>query len=263
MEVRFEMVKPRILVMRVAGTNCDRETEWAFRLAGGLPQRVHINRIKRGEVKMRDYQVLVIPGGFSYGDDISAGKVFANEIRHNIGNDINLFIEEGKPVIGICNGFQVLVKAGILPYPGRQSVTLGWNGSARFEDRWVHLKIEESVSPFFRGFPPVIKLPVAHAEGNLITENEDVLKKIENDRLVIFRYCAPDGTLKGYPYNPNGSTANIAGLASASGLVVGMMPHPERALFRCFYPDWHRDEKNGDVFGYGYMFFKNVVNFFR
>ncbi len=263
MEVRAAMVKPRILVMRVAGTNCDMETEWAFSLAGGLPQRIHINRIKKGEVKMKDYQVLVIPGGFSYGDDISAGKVFANEIRYNLSDDINLFVEEGKPVIGICNGFQVLVKAGILPYPGRQSVTLGWNDSARFEDRWVYLKIEESVSPFLKGLPPVIKLPVAHAEGKMITGNKDVLKKIENDRLIIFRYCAPDGTLKGYPHNPNGSEANIAGLTSASGLVLGMMPHPERAVSRYLYPDWHRDKKNGDGFGYGFRFFKNVVDYVK
>lgn len=260
MEVGTAMVKPKVLVMRVAGTNCDMETEWAFKLAGGLPERVHINRIKKGGKKMKDYQVLVIPGGFSYGDDISAGKVLANEIRHNINDDINLFIEEGKPVIGICNGFQVLVKAGILPYAGRQSVTLGWNDSARFEDRWVYLKIEKTASPFFKGFPPVIKLPVAHAEGRLLAENGSVLKKIEDDKLVLFRYCAPDGSLKGYPYNPNGSAGNIAGLTSPDGLVVGMMPHPERALLRYCHPDWHSDE-DGDAFGYGFSFFKNVVDY--
>jgi phosphoribosylformylglycinamidine synthase subunit PurQ / glutaminase len=262
-EERAEMVKPRILVMRVAGTNCDRETEWAFMLAGGLPERVHINRIKRGEVRMKDYQALVIPGGFSYGDDISAGRVLANEIKYNIGGDIRDFIGEDKPVIGICNGFQVLVKSGILPYEGRQSVTLGWNDSARFEDRWVYLKIEESVSPFLKGMPPVIRLPVAHAEGRLITEDEDVLRKIQDDRLVIFRYCGPDGSIKGYPYNPNGSMGSIAGLTSPNGLVLGMMPHPERAVSRHLFPDWHRDGGNTEETGYGYIFFKNVVNFFK
>jgi phosphoribosylformylglycinamidine synthase len=262
MEVGTAMVKPRILIMRVAGTNCDMETGWAFELAGGIPERVHINRIKKGEKKMKDYQVLVIPGGFSYGDDISAGKVLANEIRHNIGGDVNLFIGAGKPVIGICNGFQVLVKSGILPYAGKQSVTLGWNDSARFEDRWVYLKIEDSASPFFRGMPPVIKLPVAHAEGKLMAESGAVLKKMEEDKLVLFRYCAPDGSLKGYPHNPSGSAGGIAGIASESGLVVGMMPHPERAVLRCLHPDRHRDE-GGDDYGDGFKFFKNVVEYVK
>jgi len=254
------MVKPKVIIMRVAGTNCDAETEWAFRLAGGAPERIHINSIKKGEKRIKDYQVLVIPGGFSYGDDISAGKVLANEIRHNMSEEISRFMDDGKPVVGICNGFQVMVKAGILPYAGRQSVTLGWNDSARFEDRWVYLKVEESASPFFRGLPPVIKVPVAHAEGRLMAENDSVLKKIEEDRLVLFRYCAPDGSAEGYPHNPNGSAHNIAGLTSANGLVVGMMPHPERALLRYLYPDWHRG-RDGEEFGYGFRFFKNIMEY--
>ncbi|MCM8778066.1 MAG: phosphoribosylformylglycinamidine synthase I [Candidatus Omnitrophica bacterium] len=256
------MVRPRVLILRVGGSNCDRETEWAFSLAGALPERVHINRLKEGSKKLNDYQVLVIPGGFSYGDDISAGKVLANEIRHNLKEEINRFIEEKKPVIGICNGFQALVKAGILPWNGQQVVSLGWNDSARFEDRWVYLKIEGTVSPFFKGLPPVIKLPVAHAEGKFIPEDDDVLAKIEKENLVIFRYCDLDRSLKGYPYNPNGSVNNIAGISSPDGLIVGMMPHPERAILKYYYPDW-QNEKDREDTGYGLIFFRNIVRYCR
>lgn len=262
MEVRITMVKPRVLILRVAGTNCDNETEWAFRLAGAEPERVHINRIKRGEKKLSDYQALVIPGGFSYGDDISAGKVLVNEIKHNMGEDIDRFIGAKKPLIGICNGFQVLVKAGLLPWQGKQAVTLGWNDSARFEDRWVYLKTEKNASPFLKGFPPVIKLPVAHAEGKFTVDGDATLKKIEDDRLVFFRYCSPDGGQAEYPHNPNGSTGAIAGLTSASGLIVGMMPHPERALLKCFYPDSGEDE-DGEEYGYGCRFFRNIVEYIK
>jgi len=255
------MVKPRVLILRVGGTNCDMETEWAFHLAGASPERVHINRIKEGSKKLKDYQVLVIPGGFSYGDDISAGKVLANEIRHNLKEEIEIFIEEKKPVIGICNGFQVLAKSGILPWNGRQVVSLGWNDSARFEDRWVYLRIEETASPFFKGMPPIIKLPVAHAEGKFIVSDEEVLQRIEKGKQVVFRYCGPDGSLSGYPYNPNGSVKNIAGISSLDGLIVGMMPHPERALLKYYYPDKYK-EKDKEELGYGYIFFKNIVSYF-
>lgn len=255
------MVKPKILIIRVAGTNCDRETEWAFRLAGGEPERVHINIIKRGERKISDYRALVIPGGFSYGDDISAGKVLANEIKHNLWEDIKFFIERGRPVIGICNGFQVLVKGGILPWYGKQVVTLGWNDSARFEDRWVYLRVNTESSPLLTGMPPIIKLPVAHAEGKFIPEDDSVLKKIEDNNLVPFRYCDPEGNLAGYPYNPNGSVGNIAGLTSEGGLVIGMMPHPERAVLRYLYPDWHRERREKNEYGDGFLFFKNIVEY--
>ncbi|MCX8082479.1 MAG: phosphoribosylformylglycinamidine synthase I [bacterium] len=252
------MVKPRVLILRVGGTNCDRETEWAFALAGGIPERVHINRLKDGSKKLNNYQILVIPGGFSYGDDISAGKVLANEIRHNLREEIKRFIEDKKPVIGICNGFQVLVKSGIFPWEGRQVVSLGWNDSARFEDRWVYLKIEKTVSPFFKDMPPVIKLPVAHAEGKFIPKNKAVLERIEKGRLVIFRYCDADGNPAEYPFNPNGSINNIAGISSPDGLIVGMMPHPERAILKYYYPDW-QNKRTKEEAGYGLIFFRNVV----
>lgn len=257
------MVKPRVLILRVSGTNCDFETEWAFNRAGAAAERVHINRLKTGGKSLKDYQVLVIPGGFSYGDDISAGKVLANQIRYNLWDSILRFMEQGKPVMGICNGFQVLVKAGLLPWRGRQEVTLAWNQSARFEDRWVYLRVEDSVSPFFRGMPEVVRMPVAHAEGRFTVVDGASYRRIEKEKLVLLRYCDSKGRpAAGYPLNPNGSMGDIAGICDKSGLVVGLMPHPERALMKYFYPGALR-EGFVDGYGFGYPIFKNIVGYFK
>ena len=253
--------KPKVLILRTAGTTCDEETAWAFSLAGAIPERVHIKRIKEGSKKLKDYQILVIPGGLSYGNDISAGKVLANEIMNNLKEEIDRFIGEKKPIIGISNGFQVLVKAGILPWNDRQRVSLGWNDSAKFESRWTYLKIEDTASPFFKGMPSVIKLPVAHAEGKFIPENKDVLDRLEDEKLVACRYCDADGTSHaGYPFNPNGSVNDIGGICSPDGLIVGIMPHPERALLKYYSPDWRKEDK--EEYGYGFLFFKNLVAYF-
>ncbi|HDD64908.1 MAG TPA: phosphoribosylformylglycinamidine synthase I [Firmicutes bacterium] len=255
------MVKPRAIILRVAGTNCDVETEWAFNLAGGIAERVHINRIIEKEKKLDDYQILAIPGGFSFGDDIAAGKVLANQIKFRLWEEIENFIEKKKPVIGICNGFQVLVKSGILPWNSQQKVTLGWNDSGRFEDRWVYLKIEESRTPFLKGLPEIIKLPVAHAEGKFIPQNKRVLEKLKKNKQIIFRYCNSKGEMAGYPYNPNGSIENIAGICDETGLIIGMMPHPERCLLKYHLPDWLREEYF-EEYGYGFKIFKNMVEYF-
>ncbi|MCM8807419.1 MAG: phosphoribosylformylglycinamidine synthase I [Candidatus Omnitrophica bacterium] len=255
------MAKVRVLILRVGGTNCDFETEWAFNLAGGIAERVHINQIIKKEKKLKDYQILVIPGGFSYGDDIGAGKVLANEIRLKIWEEIERFIEEKKVILGICNGFQVLVKSGILPFNTKQLVTLEWNDSGRFEDRWVYLKIEENVSPFFKDIPEIIRMPVAHAEGKFLPKNEKVLHKIEKNKQVIFRYCDKDGNLKGYPYNPNGSINNIAGICSEDGLIIGMMPHPERCVLKYYYPDFLKFG-NKEIFTPSFKIFQNMIKYF-
>jgi phosphoribosylformylglycinamidine synthase subunit PurQ / glutaminase len=254
-------MKPRVVILRVAGTNCDRETEWAFSLAGALPERVHINEIIAGRRKLSEYQILVLPGGFSYGDDIGAGKVLANELRFLIRDEIGEFIGRKKPVLGVCNGFQVLVKAGLLPGPSaRQTVTLGWNDSGRFEDRWVHLKVEDSVCRFVRGLPDIIRLPVAHGEGKFIPSNDRVLAALEKRKQVVFRYAAPSGEHKGYPFNPNGSTAHVAGICDPSGLILGLMPHPERCLLKQHYPDWFRLD-DGETYGVGFSIFRNMVEY--
>jgi phosphoribosylformylglycinamidine (FGAM) synthase-like amidotransferase family enzyme len=138
---------------------------------------------------------------------------------------------------------------------------LEWNDSGRFEDRWVYLKVEESVSPFFDNLPEIIRMPVAHAEGKFLTKNKEVLKKIKEKKQVILRYCDKDGNLKGYPYNPNGSIENIAGICSEDGLIIGMMPHPERAILRYHYPDFLREEKN-EIFTPSFKIFQNMVKYF-
>jgi len=250
----------KVLILRVAGTNCDLETEWAFKLAGANPERVHINEIVKGKKKLKDYQILAIPGGFSYGDDIGAGKVLANEIRYKIWDQIEDFIKEKKPIIGICNGFQVLVKSGILPWNSEQTVTLGWNDSGRFEDRWVYLKVEESVCKFTEGLPEIIRLPVAHSEGKFIPKSDKVLQKLKRKKQIVFRYVSPDGKISGYPYNPNGSVDNIAGICDEEGIILGMMPHPERCLLKFHYPDWTRMEESVE-YGIGFKIFEKMVKY--
>lgn len=255
------MVKPRVLILRVAGTNCDWETEWAFQLAGGRPERVHINQIITGRVKLRDYQILVFPGGFSYGDDIAAGKVLANELTYLIKDQIETFLRAKKPILGICNGFQVLAKAGILPDGSfQQNVTLAWNDSGRFEDRWVYLKVEPGRCPFVQNLPSLIQLPVAHAEGKFVPKNSKILKRLEKNRQIVFRYICASGERKGYPYNPNGSVGNVAGICDSTGLILGLMPHPERCVLGIHYPDWLRREKP-ENYGVGFQIFRNVVEY--
>lgn len=254
-------MKVKVIILRVAGTNCDFETEWAFTLAGASVERVHINQIIRKEKKISDYQILVIPGGFSYGDDIAAGKVLANQIRMKLWDEIEKFISEKKVILGICNGFQVLVKSGILPFNSEQVVTLEWNDSGRFEDRWVYLKVEENLSPFFKGLPDIIRMPVAHAEGKFLPKDKKVLKEIEKNKQVVLRYCDRNGNLTGYPYNPNGSIGNIAGICSKDGLIIGLMPHPERAILKYYYPDFLKNEEKDD-FTPSFKIFKNMVKYF-
>jgi len=253
------VVKPRVCVLRVAGTNCDYETAWAFAAAGAVPERVHLNLIISGARRLTDFQILVIPGGFSYGDDIAAGRVLANELRYKIRDQISEFLSRKRPVLGICNGFQVLVKSGILPFGSGQKVTLGWNDSGRFEDRWVFLRTEETVCPFVRGLAPVIRMPVAHAEGKFIAPVR-VRRRLAEKGQVVFRYAAASGGPASYPDNPNGSEDDIAGICDSTGLVFGLMPHPERAALREHDPYWlrcgHDDQPPA-----GAQIFRNVVEY--
>ncbi|MCM8822584.1 MAG: phosphoribosylformylglycinamidine synthase I [Candidatus Omnitrophica bacterium] len=250
----------RILILRTAGTNCDLETEWACKLAGANPVRIHINEITSGREKILDFDVLLIPGGFSYGDDLGAGKVLANELILKCGEQIERFAEKKRPIIGICNGFQVLVKAGLLPVWKRRAATLVWNDSGRFEDRWVYLRVEKSISPFFYNLPEIIRMPVAHAEGKFVLRSETALKKIKRNKQIVLKYVDLSGEAGGYPCNPNGSVDGIAGVCNETGLIVGMMPHPERAVLEIHTPDWHRRPAQGE-FSFGYQFFKNVIKY--
>ena len=251
------MGKVRTLILRAPGTNCDVETAFAFEQAGAIITSVHINQLIRGEQRLADYQIMVIPGGFTYGDDISAGKVLANELRLKLGEDVRRFVDKGGLILGICNGFQVLVKAGILPdlaYVGSPQLTLTNNDSGKFECRWVYLLVnEDSPCVFTRGIDRM-ELPVAHGEGKVIAD-----PKFLPELNAVLYYTDDNGNNKaGYPYNPNGSLANIAGICDPSGRIFGLMPHPERHIRGTQHPQWtrRRTKKYGD----GFQIFVNAIN---
>lgn len=254
-------MKIKVLIIRTAGTNCDLETAYAFELAGAKCERVYIGAVQKKN--LLGYKILVLPGGFTYGDDISAGKIFANEIKYKLKDAIIKFIEKGNLILGICNGFQVLVKAGILPgfddYFTHQSVSLITNDSEKFEDRWINLKVYSERSVFTKGINKIISLPVAHAEGKFVVKNERVLNKIKKQ--IVFQYVNEKGRLTGYPYNPNGSIFNIAGIADKTGRILGLMPHPERYISYLQHPLHTR--KSMDEKGDGYKIFENGVNYFK
>jgi len=250
------MAEVRTVVLRAPGTNCDMETAFAFELAGSVVEFAHINELLGRERQLSDYQILAIPGGFTYGDDISAGRILANELRLKLGEDIRRFLDEGKLILGICNGLQVLLKAGILQGSmdvARQSVTIAANDSARFECRWVRLRVEES-SPciFTRGISSMY-LPVAHGEGKVFAD-----VGVAEGLNVVLSYADDEGsTTATYPDNPNGSVGSIAGICDSSGHVFGLMPHPERYVRGTQHPRWCRERLRGR--GDGLQVFVNAV----
>ena len=246
------------LVVRAAGTNCDQETIHALKAAGAESQLAHINQLLLGRVRLFPFQILVLPGGFSYGDDIAAGKVLANEMRLRLREQLERFVEAGKLVIGICNGFQVLVKTGLLPgFDGvdeKQTATLALNDSSRFQCEWVGLKVEKSAATWLDGMPAEIEVPIAHGEGKFLTADAKVLNQLKKNRQIVFRYAK----------NPNGSEADIAGICNPAGNVIGLMPHPERFLHRVQHPNWPaRPVKGGGDWGDGYWFWEKAVQYAR
>jgi len=246
----------KAVILRAPGTNCDVETAFAFQQAGAEAALVHVNQLIRREQRLSDYQIMVVPGGFTYGDDIAAGKVLANEIRLKLGEDIIRFIEAGGLILGICNGFQALVKAGFLPEPtngGSPRLTLADNDSGKFECRWVHLRVNrKSPCVFTKGIDSMY-LPVAHGEGKVVADLE-VLPELN----VVVRYIDEHGDTKAdYPHNPNGSVDNIAGICDASGRIFALMPHPERHIRGTQHPQWTRQGTR--EFGDGFPIFLNAV----
>ena len=239
------MATPKALVLRAAGTNCDRETEYALTLAGFEAQRVHVFRVMEDPGRLREVQFLVVPGGFSYGDDVAAGKILANQMLHRLGDALNEFVAAGKLVLGICNGFQVLIKSGLLPWgkadpaAANRDATLAWNDSGRFEDRWVHLRCDSDRCVFLpKG--RIITLPIAHGEGKFVPRDEEVLRRIREGDQVAVRYVDADGKPGGFPVNPNGSVDDVAGICDPTGRVMGLMPHPERFIEITHHPRWTR-----------------------
>jgi phosphoribosylformylglycinamidine synthase len=231
-------VKPKALILHASGSNRDGDVKLALELAGAQAEIVHINQLAK-ECRMSEYQMLVVPGGFSYGDDLGAGKLWALMLKEKFGEDLFSFVESGKPVIGICNGFQVLVKAGILPGGEQQTATLTYNQSGHFECRWVWLEPNShSACLWTRNLSEPIYCPVAHGEGRLVAEGQP-LASLEARQLVALRYVNPGGAV-GYPANPNGSVNHIAGLSNPGGNVLGLMPHPENHIHFWQHPQWRR-----------------------
>ncbi|MCM8760989.1 MAG: phosphoribosylformylglycinamidine synthase I [Candidatus Omnitrophica bacterium] len=262
------MPKPKVLILRTAGTNCDKETAFAFERAGGRAELVHVNEITKKRRSIHDYQILAIPGGFTYGDDIASGKILANELKFKVESDLQKFINDGKLIIGICNGFQILVKSGLLPNLSGNfqniEATLTLNDSDKFEDRWVYLKKPESKNQkskcvWAKGIDGLIELPVAHGEGKFIPRDENILRELKDEGLIVFEYVDVAGKRAGYPYCPNGSVENIAGICDPSGRIFGLMPHPERHISPYQHPCWTRKMKDGP--GDGFYIFRNGVEF--
>jgi phosphoribosylformylglycinamidine synthase len=262
----------RVGLLFAAGTNCDLEMAQAFELAGAKVAYLHINEAKAKPERLRRFAILGIPGGFTYGDYIAAGRVLANELRFSLRDEIARFIDEGKLILGVCNGFQVLVKAGILPgldgYFSDQSVTLEYNDSHRFECRWVYLQPAANKCVFTTGINRVLAMPVAHAEGKFVAKSRSVLKQVISEGLAVVRYVEPESEVQefkssrvqefksssvkrqascvAYPWNPNGSQHDIAGICDPTGRVFGLMPHPERFVRWTQHPQWTR-KKGGQL----------------
>ncbi|MCE9608049.1 MAG: phosphoribosylformylglycinamidine synthase subunit PurQ [Planctomycetia bacterium] len=283
------MAQPRVLVLRAPGTNCDLETAYAFERAGAVAERLHINRLRETPAALDDFQILCLPGGFSYGDDVSAGRILGNQIRVRLGDQFRRFRDAGKLILGICNGFQILLKSGILLEDNHAATTgtavaalpmaqatLALNESGRYEDRWVRLRVAGEKCVFLKGIDSMY-LPVAHAEGKFVTRDAAVLKSLEAGGQAVLKYrqlkdaavvSASSSSVSSathsvpYPDNPNGATNDIAGICDATGRVCGLMPHPERHLDPLQHPRWTRLKelpKEGD----GFAVFKNAVGFFK
>lgn len=245
---------PRVLILHANGTNRDRDAALACRLAGGAPEIVHVNQLLAAERRLADYHMLVIPGGFSYGDDLGGGVLWALDLRYRLQEEMARFVASGRPVLGICNGFQALVKAGLLP--GKESaieglyveekrpVTLTYNRRAHFECRWTYLRPHSHTpSLFLQGMEELIYCPVAHGEGRLAARDEAVVAALRDNHLIALTYCDANGETAAYPANPNGSVGNIAGLCNAAGNVLGLMPHPEDHIFPWQHPRRHRGQR--------------------
>ncbi|MBE0518050.1 MAG: phosphoribosylformylglycinamidine synthase subunit PurQ [Thermoplasmata archaeon] len=265
----------KVCVLRIEGTNCEEEMFLSFKRLGAKPEKVHLKQLTGTDVtseekrSLSDYHILALPGGFSAGDYVRAGAIFAARMKSRLSEDLVDFVKSGKPVLGICNGFQILVELGLLPaMSGVMSdvpeAVLGTNDSARFECRPTLLKKVNRGSCVFTTKIPVNKIsmiPSAHAEGKLMFSMENqtkILKELEDNDQIVFKYVDPEGNIAGYPWCPNGATDNIAGICNREGTVFGMMPHPERVFFRYSHPDWTR---NPDGPGDGRAFFESALEY--
>jgi phosphoribosylformylglycinamidine synthase len=258
-------MNPTALILHAPGTNRDRDAAQAIELAGGNAEIVHINQLRHGERRWQDYQLLVLPGGFSYADALGAGKLMALDLTQYFAAEVQAFVAAGKPVIGICNGFQALVKSGLLPDPSRRDeercATLTHNAGGHFECRWVHLQPVSQKCIWTRGIGNIISCPVAHGEGNFTVAGPLVLAELTAHDQVALVYAHPDGTraMGAYPFNPNGSAGDIAGICNPAGTVLGLMPHPENHIYSYQNPNPADSAISGLViFGNGLAYARQI-----
>jgi phosphoribosylformylglycinamidine synthase I len=255
----------RACILTGFGINCDYETAHAFRMAGAEAVRVHINDLIDGHDSLDNYQILAFPGGFSFGDDIASGKVLATKCIHALRDQLGAFIEAGKLIIGICNGFQVLTKMRILPgvsKDGTQDATLTLNDSGRFEDRWVNLRVNPDSPCIWTKGIDELYLPVRHGEGKFVPANDSVRKALVDNGQIVVQYAAPTGEpTMDYPLNPNGSLDAVAGVCDPTGRIFGLMPHPEGHIFPTQHPRWTRQPLPAEA--PGVAVFRNAVEFAR
>lgn len=263
----------KVCVLRVGGTNCDAETKRSLEELGAQAEIVHANEIVRRR-NLLEYNALVFPGGFSYGDYVRAGAIWAKWMLARLGVELRAFVDDGRPVLGICNGFQVLVEAGLLPgfegISGYPDAALAPNLPPGYNCRWIHLRHESYGKCVFTSEIPkgkILRMPVAHSEGRFMfskDKEKQLLERLRKNDQLIFRYCNEDGkcALGSYPTNPNGSFYDIAGICNPEGTVFGLMPHPERAFYWWQQPDWTRHAQRTE-YGDGRLIFESLIGFLR
>lgn len=252
-------MQPKVCILRSDGANCDEELFYAFEKFGADPRFVQINELRNKSKKLNDFQILALPGGFSYGDDIASGKVLAVELISFFKSQLSDFIAKKGIILGICNGFQTLVRTGLLPYNnlGKMDATLTQNESGHFECRWVKIKTEVSKCPFLPT-GEILDIAVNHGEGKFFAKSK-ILAKIEKDKLVIARYIDGKGKpTQEYPQNPNGALNAIAAVTDPSGRILGMMPHPEKFVDITQHPNWRRERFTKP---HGAIIFENLIKF--
>ncbi|MDR0470909.1 MAG: phosphoribosylformylglycinamidine synthase subunit PurQ [Nitrososphaerota archaeon] len=260
----------KVCILRAGGTNCDAETQRAFEELGTQPHTLQVSELIK-QRNLLDYDVLVFPGGFSYGDYVRSGVIFARHLSAHLGKEMQSFIDEGRPILGICNGFQILVEYGLLPgFEGISPVpeaTLTTNEPAGFKCKWVYLKQENQGKCLFTSTLPqgkIIRLPIAHGEGRLLfpkEKEEALLKRLVDEDMLVFRYCTKDGQPANgqYPTSPNGSFYDIAGICNPEGNIFGLMPHPERALYWWQQPNWTQQNQILQ-YGDGKHIFQSIID---
>lgn len=256
------MREVNVCILQSDGTNADNELFYAFKKFGGNPQFVHVNQLRNKSKSLKKFHILALPGGFSYGDDVASGKIWAIELISFLRDEIESFRKKGGLILGVCNGFQVLVRTGLLPFGnlGQMDATLASNDNGHFECRWIQLKTEKNKCVFLKGNLDIGYFAVNHGEGKFFSTPQ-VIKKVADENLVVFRYVDEKGNpTQKYPQNPNGSLNAIAGITDPTGRVLGLMPHPEKFVDVTQYPNWRREKINKP---HGAFIFEEMIKFVK